>query len=102
MKMNYNIEQSLDWQDSQKMILQPPGWKQIVIEYIDSPPYIFWKLENIDGSFRSKQRDVIEDGAAIHFTKVLMQLKETVLVELDKMNADRKAFYEDNFLRLFR
>jgi hypothetical protein len=101
MKLDYNLEESLEWDQADRMFIQPPGWKQVTIEYIDSPPYIFWRLKGITGSFMSNQKDVLADGAVVHFSKVLIQLKNTVLSQIDQMDQDKRRFYEDNLMRLF-
>lgn len=101
MEINYRIEDDLDWNDAESVDLQPNGWKRVKVSFIDSYPFVFWRINDIDKNFRSSSDSVSRKGVIDFFSESLVSLKILVVNTLDEMPEERRQFYKENIVRLF-
>jgi len=101
MDIRYNMEDDLNWNDAESVDLQPNGWKRIKVNFIDSYPFVFWRINGIEKNFRSNSDVVSRKGVVDFFSESLVSLKLLVLNTIDSMPEERKKFYKENILELF-
>lgn len=101
MDISYNMEDDLNWNDAESVDLQPKGWKRIKVSFIDSYPFVFWRINGIEKNFRSNSDVVSRKGVVDFFSESLVSLKLLVLNTIDSMPEERKKFYKENILELF-
>jgi hypothetical protein len=101
MDINYNMEDDLDWTNAEVIELHPKGWKPVSVSFIDSYPFVFWRLNNIQKNFRSNSDLVSRKGVNEFFSDSLASMKLLVMHSLDGMPEERKKFYKENILELF-
>lgn len=101
MDISYNMEDDLNWNDAESVDLQPKGWKRIKVSFIDSYPFVFWRINGIEKNFRSNSDVVSRKGVVDFFSESLISLKLLVLNTIDSMPEERKKFYKENILELF-
>lgn len=101
MKANYSIDDSLPWNESEKITIEPKGWKPLTISYIESSPYVFWRINDIQKNFRSMGLSVAQDGPHKFFSDSLESLKFIIDSSLDVMTEERREFYTKNIVGLF-
>ena len=101
MDISYNMEDDLNWSDAESVDLQPDGWKRVKISFIDSYPFVFWRINDIQKNFRSNSDSVSRKGVIDFFSDSLHSLKVLVMNTLDEMPEDRRQFYKENIVELF-
>ena len=101
MEINYRIENDLDWNNAESIDLQPDGWKNVKISFIDSYPFVFWRINDIQKNFRSNSDSVSRRGVIDFFSDSLHSLKILVMNTLGEMPEDRRQFYKENIVELF-
>ena len=101
MDISYNMEDDLNWNDAESVDLQPNGWKRVKISFIDSYPFVFWRINGIEKNFRSNSDAVSRKGVIDFFSESLISLKILVVNTIDEMPEDRKKFYKENIVGLF-
>lgn len=101
MGIHYKIEDSLDWEACDRIVIKPKGWKEVTIHYIDSNPYVFWRINEINNNFRSMGIKIVEEGPENFFCGSLESLKFIVESSLDVMTEERREFYVKNIIGLF-
>lgn len=101
MKATYNLEDSLAWHEAEKVEIQPKGWKPLTVFYIESSPYVFWRINSIEKNFRSLGLSVAQDGPHKFFSESLESLKFMIDSSLDVMTEERREFYIKNIVGLF-
>lgn len=101
MGISYNIKDVLDWHNADKVVIRPKGWKEITVYYIDSNPYVFWRINEVDNDFRSLGITVAERGPEKFFSDSLESLKFIIDSSLEVMNEERRNFYVKNIIGLF-
>jgi|688.fasta_scaffold176147_2 hypothetical protein len=101
MSINYNMEDDLDWKNAEEVDIKPAGWKELRIHFIDSYPFVFWRINGIEKNFRSNSDLVSRRGVADFFSDSLISLKIMVSQSLDDMPEDRMKFYKENIVELF-
>ena len=101
MEINYELENDLNWNNSEFIDIKPKGWKSLRIKFIDGYPFVFWRIDGIDNNFRSNSDLVSRKGAERFFSENLEALKTVITHELDSMPEERKKFYQENIIGLF-
>lgn len=101
MDIKYSIQDQLDWNQSETVEIQASGWKPITIRFIDSYPYLFWRINNIENNFLSNSEIVSRKGVIDFFTENLIMLKRRVLETMNDMEPERLEFYKKNIMELF-
>lgn len=101
MDISYNMEDDLNWSDAESVDLQPKGWKKVKVSFIDSYPFVFWRINGIEKNFRSNSDAVSRKGVVDFFSESLASLKILVVNTIDQMPEDRKKFYKENIVGLF-
>jgi len=101
MSASYKIDDSLNWRMAEEIKIHPRGWKPLSVKYIDSSPYIFWRINGVDKNFRSLGNLVAQKGPNKFFCESLESLKIMVNMSLDVMTPERREFYIKNIIGLF-
>jgi hypothetical protein len=101
MSINYKMEDDLDWRNAEEVDIKPSGWKELRIRFIDSYPFVFWRINDIEKNFRSNSDLVSRRGVIDFFSDSLTSLKIMVSQSLDDMPEERKKFYKENIVELF-
>lgn len=101
MDINYRMENDLDWVNAESIDIQPPGWKSVKVRFIDSYPFVFWRINDIEKNFRSNSDVVSSRGAREFFSDSLSSLKLLVMHNLESMPEERKQFYKEHIIGLF-
>jgi len=101
MKIDYKIENDIEWDLCETITVKPNGWKEVNIKFVDCRPLLFWRINEIPKNFTSNSDDVSKRGVNIFFKENLEFLKEMITNTIDTMQEDRKKFYQENIITLF-
>jgi hypothetical protein len=101
MDINYRMEDDLNWNEAEYVDINPKGWKPVRVWFIDSQPFVFWRINDIPRNFRSYSFSVSISGAHQFFSDALISLKSTLNSAMAKMTDERKMFYQENIVELF-
>lgn len=95
------MEDDLNWGSAEEILLEPEGWKPVKVAFIDSYPFVFWRINGIPHNFRSNSDAVATKGVQEFFSDNLHVLRIMVLGTIEQMTGERRKFYEENIMELF-